>query len=84
MSRSKLLVMKNFRIKINNIPNSNGSVGKNMSKASPCVNSESGNESGVQKTTRYKSLSKAKIAIKIIPKISGKALIIIECFLAIK
>ena len=62
------------------MPNNKGSVGKNMLNPNPCTNSESGSESGVKKTTRYKSLSNAKTASNTMANAKGKALIIIECF----
>jgi hypothetical protein len=62
------------------IPNSKGSVGKNMLNPNPCTNSESGNESGVKNTTRYRRMSNAKTASKTTPNAKGNALMIIECF----
>ncbi|BBE18332.1 hypothetical protein AQPE_2494 [Aquipluma nitroreducens] len=80
MSRSNFLSAKHFKIKMSNIPNNKGSVGRNMLNPNPCTNSESGSESGVKNTTRYRSLSKAKTASKTMVNAIGKALIIIECF----
>jgi hypothetical protein len=62
------------------MPNSKGSVGRNMLNPNPCTNSESGSESGVKNTTRYRSLSNAKTASNTMANARGKALIIIECF----
>jgi len=74
----------NFNKKMSKIPKSNGSVGKDILKASPGIISESGSESGVKNTTRNKRVSNAKTASITIKNAMGKALIIIECFVARK
>ena len=84
MSRSNFPFAKHYRIKMSNIPNNKGSVGKNILNPNPCINSDKGSESGVKSTTRYKSLSNAKTASKTMAKTKGNALIIIECFITKK
>ena len=84
ISLSKPLLAVHFRTKINRIPNSKGSVGRNILIGSPRINSDSGNDSGVKKTTRYSNLSSEKTASKMMTKTSGKAFRTSECFITIK
>lgn len=53
------------------MPNKRGSVGRNILKSSPGVNSYNGKESGVKKTMPRISLSKEKIATRIINSTNG-------------
>lgn len=60
-----------LKIKINNTPNKRGSVGRNILKSNPGINSYKGSESGVKKTIPKISLSREKIATRIIKRAKG-------------
>ena len=63
------------------MPNSKGSVGKNILKPNPCTNSDKGSESGVKNTTRYRQFVQGKNSKQCNGQAPiGKTLMIIECF----